>query len=189
MNNVIIRFRPLRKATATRKVGDVRPAITVQYEPVETNDPMHPQLSDAANYVLEQYAQALVNERSDDWDYVPSVDEVTLTNWHRWETTVASRKREVTAATLGKFADAYVEWAQTVLGKTEAVAMIGAQVIRDKMIKIVGSRELCGVMLGNIEAIVSGVDESELAPHEAVISWIVDKLTVAAKIEVTADSL
>lgn len=181
-----------RKERGT-ETAERRPSFSLNYSGFEGENEQEVIQAEALNSTIENFARALIQAKAKDWNYRPEASELNLANWYRWYTSSAPRTRAVTALTLGAFAEVYEELAVKLLNKPIAAAKTGAQIIRNKLVPVLGNPAALAKIESNILELAEAVSGSEefsaaLDPHESVINYLL-KVIEESKITVTADAL
>ena len=151
----------------------------------------------AINSAIEAFGRKLLLENGENWEFQPTPQNCNLeTLVQSLDTEKGGWSRTVTKATLDAAGTYYFSASIRLLGKDQAAATAGSRIIREKCKAAAGNPEVADAMIGNIEALVNAVEDSEdpeemeaLEEHAAVLEKLVELLAEYRSIRVDAAAL
>lgn len=119
------------------KFGQVRDAIQVSFISAAAQLPDFPEekLIVLLNDSLTQFAKKRILENANDWNYIPSEDEITLENLYTDLTTQTARTRILTAKNLATWEIEFASLA-TLAGKSQAFIQTVSVLAKEKFIRL-----------------------------------------------------
>lgn len=187
-------FKITKNSPIADQVGKKRDSVEYEINCIEAADvpdlatKLPEEIAKILNDSLEQHAKKLFAAHQTDWNYSPTVEEVTIENVYAELTKVSARgSRLLTKETLKDFATYYIKAATEILGKSEKVAQNGATLIEGKFASILGNPAAIEAMKNNLFAI-SESDEFDDSYAE-ILAGLLEILTEATQVEVDAEAL
>lgn len=116
------------------RIGKRRPDITwlaPKYESLSELAGLEKEVVFFINKAIESYGRELIakDENAANWNYVPTLDELSLVNAYKAATTVTSKARALTKVTAAHFAKFYSQHAPALLGIPAASALAAEAVL------------------------------------------------------------
>lgn len=149
------------------------------------------------NKAIENYGRDLIAERGTNWEYVPSMDELTLEKAFDYYSQETSRKRTLTKQTAIAFGLVYQKLAPSLIQVTPAAAaMLGSTVLPD-WTKYSADEKIRATTLQRLESFAAAYveldDESseaqEIAPHNETLLALIKAFETKEVVEISADAL
>lgn len=165
-----------------------RDAVEFSFAPYTDSD--DPRVNAIINESLAQYGKILLAENADDWEYIPSMDSITLEKLYEYQSAPSARgNRLINKVTLGEITELYIKWAMA-NGKSKAQADTGAKVIGNQFKDILGNSDALKAMLVNISSFVDSDMVTELSDDSmSALVRLSENLVSLTNPEITADSL
>lgn len=185
-------FKVTKQSPIAEQIGQKRASVTYDINALEPADIPELNAEHVAlilNNSLETYAKKLFAASPTNWDYVPTLDQVTIDNLYADLTAESKRggNRLLTKETLSDFADYYNKVAVSILGKSDTSARNGAEVIRQKLTPVLGNAKALEVFATNLGALTESdeFDDKYLPILEALLEIATDAMDV----NISADAL
>lgn len=166
--------------------GKKRETVEYQINMIEPDDlPAIPaeQTILIINAALENHAKKLFAENTFDWNFVPSLEQVTVQAV--FDDLTAERKtgkRILTNASLAAFAEVYAELAVSKLGKSAAGAASGAKIIQQKLAPIMGNSAALTTFTSNLEQVLV-LPDFDADEHGEVVQALLELIEQSSQTE------
>lgn len=184
-------FKVVKKA-GHAKFGQTRDSITVSFTNVKKYiDDVEPsKIYRILNEAIIQYAKKLILENTDDWNYIPSTDQLTLDSLYDDLTSVSSRARILTNKNIESWAIEFASIA-TMEGKSQAYISTVIALAKERFARLAGKEN--EQRLANVASFISDIDGEFRDPLNAAVNGrIIDLITDMIESglnELTLDSL
>lgn len=168
-----------------------RDPLTVDYNQIEESDIHdlpHAQIAVILNSAIQDYARKLVTANSDNWEYQPNADDLTIAAVYDDLTSPSKRgQRLITKAKLAEFAEYYQQSAIDLLGKSAKAAANGAMAITAKFVPLLGNDAAIEAFENNLIALVNH-DEFDTDQYGELLAALIEILSDIKKpVELSAD--
>lgn len=185
-------FKVTKNSPVAEQIGKKRPTVSYEISVLEASDiaehnPEH--VAVILNAALETYAKKQFAANSTNWDYAPTLSDITINAVYADLTAVNARgSRTLTKESLADFAAYYVKLAVEFLGKTEKSAENGAAVINLRLTPLLGNPKALEVFMLNLTSVIEV--ESFDASYLPVVEALLEIISGAMEAElITADAL
>lgn len=179
------------KNTSSPKFGQTRESISVSFVNAadQLADLSETKLHRILNEGLIQYAKKLILENGDNWEYIPSAEQITLEELYSDLTTTKSRARILTNKNIEAW---FIEFASlaTTAGKSQAYISTIGILAKEKFARLAGAEN--SARLAKVAEFFTELefrDEMNSQVHEKLIELITDMLETDDSLELTLDSL
>lgn len=188
-------FKVVRKGNP--REGQTRAAIEVKYVPVladQVADYPAEQVSAILNDALVRYAKTLIAENGENWDYVPSADQITVQNVYEELTKPSERgKRLLTKANISGVWGLEFASLATTAGKSQAYISTMLQIAEDKFLRLTADLTDAGkARISNVAEFLSSLEFSSpvaAGVNEKLIEILVEALEASPAAEISLDDL
>ena len=184
-------FKVVKKA-GHPKLGQTRDSITVSFTNVNQYiDEVEPsKVHRILNEAIVQYGKKLILENTDDWNYVPSPEQLTLDSLYDDLTSVSSRARILTNKNIESWSVEFASIA-TLEGKSQAYISTVIALAKERFARLAGKEN--EHRLANVASFISDIDgefrdQLNAAVNGRIIDLITDMIESGMN-ELTLDSL
>ena len=184
-------FKVVKKA-GHPKLGQTRDSITVSFTNVNQYiDEVEPsKVHRILNEAIVQYGKKLILENTDDWNYVPSPEQLTLDSLYDDLTSVSSRARILTNKNIESWSVEFASIA-TLEGKSQAYISTVIALAKERFARLAGKEN--EQRLANVASFISDIDSEfrdqlNAAVNGRIIDLITDMIESGMN-ELTLDSL
>lgn len=177
---------------ATVRAGLKRPDLSWEFPAFESSDDLSSvpveKVLKVLNKFTEDFGRKLIAQAGDDWDFVPSLEQVTFEKAFEDCFSPTSRSRLVTKDALQKLGAFYVSKAQ-VLGVAAAAALAGSKVIESRFALISGKNDALEVMSNRLLSLIEVCEPAEVEPFADLIEALIQEISALQAVELSADLL
>lgn len=178
------------------RFGQKRESVTVTFEDVPVSEIPESQIAIIIKDSLTNYAKRLFTENSSDWNYVPSVDQITVANLVADLTKPDNRgSRVFTVANIAAFVTVYKTISVQQLGKTDTQASNAGELLIGKLNAVLAKPKIIDGMEANLLAVAETAEwETAVAANpviEEVLAKFIDIIEDTRKVaeELDEDSI
>lgn len=155
MGSFIAQFKKVSDKTSSR-FGQKRESFAVEFPDIVVSEIPESQIVKIIEDSLVSYGKRLIAENGSDWNYCPSMDDLTVANLYADLCKPDSRgSRAFTVANIAAFATVYKTIMVQECGKTDSQAKAGYDLLVAKLTPILAKEKLIAGMENNILAVAS----------------------------------
>lgn len=185
-------FKEVKRADSP-KLGQTRESIAVSFtdtaEYYTTVDPA--KLTHILNDAITQYGKKLILENTDNWDYIPTAEQLTLDELYDDLTTSKARTRILTNKNIDSWSIEFASLA-TAAGKGQAYISTVIELTKERYVRLSSGEKNLQRLANVSEFILSISDDFRDELNQQVTSRLIDLITeilTADAEEISLDSL